>query len=80
MGSLTAKVHVQAILYVNLLFRDFSPIYLHASGSGVRLYDGPDIKLFILVVGAGASLLLLCPPCVCVCVWGGGGVQLVFFF
>ena len=31
--------------------------------SGVRLYDGPDIKLFILVVGARASCLsCLGPP------------------
>ena len=29
---------------------------------GLRLYDGPDIKLFILVVGAGASCLLIGPP------------------
>ena len=34
----------------------------HAGGSGVRLYDGPDLKLFILVVGAGASCLLRGPP------------------
>ena len=35
---------------------------MHAGGSGIRLYDGPDIKLFILVGGAGASCLLLGPP------------------
>ena len=31
---------------------------MHAGGSGVRLYDDPDIKLFILV-GRGRSLF--CP-------------------
>ena len=31
-------------------------------GSGVRLNDGPDIKLFILVVGAGAFFYLLLGP------------------
>ena len=35
---------------------------LHAGGSGVRLYDSPDIKLFILVGWAEASCLLLGPP------------------
>ena len=39
-------------------------------GSGVRLYDGPDIKLFILV-GLGRSFLSVAWPT---------GVQLVFFF
>ena len=36
---------------------------MHAGGSGVRLNDGPDIKLFILV-GLGRSFfcLLLGPP------------------
>ena len=27
---------------------------LYAGVSGVRLYDGPDITLFVLVFGAGA--------------------------
>ena len=45
-------------------------IALHAGGSGVRLYDGPDIKLFILV-GWGRSFLSVAWPT---------GVQLVFFF
>ena len=35
---------------------------MHAGGSGVRLYDGLDLKLFILLVGAGASCLSLGPP------------------
>ena len=43
---------------------------MHAGGSGVRLYDGPDIKLFILV-GWGRSFLSVAWPT---------GVQLVFFF
>ena len=43
---------------------NFAALYLHASGLGVRLYDGLDLKLFILVVGTGAlssvaDLLLL---------------------
>ena len=41
-----------------------------AGGSGVRLYDGPDLKLFILV-GWGRSFLSVAWPT---------GVQLVFFF
>ena len=32
---------------------------LHAGGSGVRLNDGPDIKLFILV-GLGRSFFVCC--------------------
>ena len=43
---------------------------LHAGGSGVRLYDGPDSKLFILV-GWDRSILSVAWP---------AGVQLVFFF
>ena len=42
---------------------------MHAGGSGVRLNDGPDIKLFILV-GWGRSFLSVAWPT---------GVQLVFF-
>ena len=41
-----------------------------ASGSGVRLYDGPDIKLFI-IVGWDRSFLSDAWPT---------GVQLVFLF
>ena len=41
-----------------------------AGGSGVRLYDSPDIKLFILVC-LGWSFLSVAWP---------NGVQLVFFF
>ena len=44
--------------------------FLQAAGSGVRLYDGPDIKLFVLV-GCGRSFLSVDWPT---------GVQLVFFF
>ena len=32
---------------------------LHAFGSGVRLFDGPDLKLFILVGWDRSSLFLL---------------------
>ena len=42
----------------------------YEGGSGVRLYDGPDLKLFILV-GWGRSFLSVAWPT---------GVQLVFFF
>ena len=35
------------------------PLKLHAGGSGVRLNDGPDIKLFILV-GLGRSFFVCC--------------------
>ena len=41
-----------------------------AGGLGVRLYDGPDLKLFILV-GWGRSFLSVAWPT---------GVQLMFFF
>ena len=44
--------------------------FLHVGGSGVRPYDGPDLKLFILV-GWGRSFLSVAWPT---------GVQLVFFF
>ena len=44
--------------------------YINAGRSGVRLYDGPDLKLFILV-GWGRSFLSVAWPT---------GVQLVFFF
>ena len=37
------------------------PSKLHAGGSGVRLYDGPDLKLFILV-GKGRSFLFVAWP------------------
>ena len=43
---------------------------LHAGGSGVRLYDSPNLKLFILV-GWGRSFLSFAWPT---------GVQLAFFF
>ena len=43
---------------------------MHAGGSGVRLNDGPDIKLFILVGWAGAFLSVGWPI----------GVQLLVFF
>ena len=39
-------------------------------GSGVTLYDGPDLKLFVLV-GFGRSFLSVAGPT---------GVQLFFFF
>ena len=39
-------------------------IWYSASVGDFQFYNGPDIKLFILVglVGAGAACLLLCPP------------------
>ena len=43
---------------------------LHVGGSGVRLYDGPDIKLFILV-GLGRRFLSVAWPT---------RVQIVFSF
>ena len=43
---------------------------MHAGGSGVKLFDGPDLKLFILV-GWGRSFLSVALPT---------GIQLVFFF
>ena len=39
----------------------FDPSFLHASGSCVRLNDGPDLKLLILVGLVGSSCLLLGP-------------------
>ena len=50
----------------------FNPIMVDiyaAGGSGVRLYDGSDLKLFILV-GWGRSFLSVAWPT---------GVQLIFF-
>ena len=39
-----------ACLVINPITADnFAALLLHADGSGVRLYDGPDLKLFILV-------------------------------
>ena len=35
---------------------------LHAGGSGVRLHDGPDLKIFILVGWDRSFRLLLGPP------------------
>ena len=46
------------------------PLELHAGGSGVRLDDGPDLKLFILV-GLGRNFLSVA--------WLTG-VQLLVFF
>ena len=43
---------------------------LKQSGSGVRLYDGPHLKPFILVGWDRSFLSVACPT----------GVQLVFFF
>ena len=34
----------------------------HAGGSGARLHDGPDLKLFILVGWDRSFRLLLGPP------------------
>ena len=51
------------------------PSLLHGDGSGVRLYDSPDLKLLIanifISVGWGRSFLSVAWPT---------GVQLVFFF
>ena len=35
---------------------------MHTGGSGVRLHDGPDLKLFILVGWDRSFRLLLGPP------------------
>ena len=55
-----------------MIFLFSSEISLHVTDgeSGVRLYDGTDLKLFILV-GWGRSFLSVTWPT---------GVQLVFFF
>ena len=46
-----------ACLLINPITVDnFDVLLLHADRSGVRLYDGPDLKLFILV-GADRSSL-----------------------
>ena len=37
-------------------------LLLHAGGSGVRLHDGPDLKLFILVGWDRSFRLLPGPP------------------
>ena len=37
------------------------PSLVHTSGSGVRLYEGPDLKLLILVGLCGYSCLFLGP-------------------
>ena len=37
----------------SIMFNISFLVYLHAGGSGVRLYDGFHLKLFIFVVGAG---------------------------
>ena len=39
-----------------------NPEERHAGGSGVRLHDGPDLKLFILVGWDRSFRLLLGPP------------------
>ena len=44
--------------------------FFHAGESGVRLYDGHDLKLFILVGWGRSFLSIACPT----------GVQLVFSF
>ena len=35
---------------------------MHPGGSGVRLYDGTDLKLLILVGGTGALSSVVGPP------------------
>ena len=44
----------------NSISEHFLAHFLYASG--VRLYDGPDFKLFLLVGIAGVSCQLLGPP------------------
>ena len=51
-----------ACLAINPITVDgFAALLLHAGGSGVRLHDGPDLKLFILVGWDRKFRLLLGP-------------------
>ena len=53
-----------ACLVMNPIMVDsFAALFhLHAGGSSIRLYDGPDLKLFILVGWDRSFRLLLGPP------------------
>ena len=52
-----------ACLVINPITVDgYAALFLHAGGSGVRLNDGPDLKLFILVGWDRSFRLLLGPP------------------
>ena len=64
---------VKALVLRQFLSRQCSYVYMSfyvCIALGVRLYDGPDLKLFILV-GWGRSFLSVAWPT---------GVQLLFFF
>ena len=54
----TSDTEAQFFGFSFLYFKRFLSL-LHAGGSGVRLSDGPDIKLFILV-GCGRSFSVCC--------------------
>ena len=51
-----------ACLVINPITVDDYATLLHAGGSGVRLHDGPDLKLFVLVGWDRSFRLLLGPP------------------
>ena len=52
-----------ACLIINPITVDgYAALLLHAGGSGFRLHDGPDLKLFILVGWDRSFRMLLCPP------------------
>ena len=56
-------MRLSACLVINQITVDgFAALSFHAGGSGVRLHDGPDLKLFILVGWDRSFRLLLCPP------------------
>ena len=64
------KDYILQIIYFGLCMYAYLKFNSVLRGSGVRLYDGPDLKLFILV-GWGRSFLSVAWPT---------GVQLIFFF
>ena len=52
-----------ACLVINPITVDsYAALFNCAGGSGVRLHDGPDLKLFILVGWDRSFCLLLGPP------------------
>ena len=63
-------MRLSACLVFNPIMVDNCLFKLHADGSGVRLYDDPDLKLFILVGWDRGFLSVAWPT----------GVQLLFFF
>ena len=52
-----------AYLVINQITVDnYAALLLHAGGSGDRLYDGPDLKLFVFVGWDRSYSMLLGPP------------------